>query len=430
MRFAIVGGGASGMFAAANAARMHPGCEVVIFEKKPAVLAKVAVSGGGRCNLTHQCESIADLLENYPQGKNFLKKAFYRFSNADTRQWFEQRNVPLYADAEGCVFPKSNDSQSIIRCLLDECEHYGVTIKTGHELGKLEKTTSGWKLTFTNGELFECDAVMLAVGGLKHSPQFDFIRALQHSVQEPVPSLFSFEVDDPEMQQLMGLTVDPVQVKLAGTKISAQGVLLFTHWGLSGPAILRLSAWAARKLHEADYRFQIAVNWLPQLPLPEVAEILLHMPHQKNVAFLWEHNPFDLPKRLWHFLLEKSQIPENRRWAELTVKERNALQNNLTAQLISVTGRSKVAGEFVTSGGIALSEVDPVTMQSRLHRGLFFGGEFLDVDGLTGGFNLQHAWTSGWIVANSVAVAVATVSKKTKPPTEIKFGRMPDFSKQ
>jgi predicted Rossmann fold flavoprotein len=403
----IIGGGAAGFFCAINAARLHPGLRITIAEKTSKLLSKVKVSGGGRCNVTHACFSIAELAKRYPRGGNFLKKTLHHFSPTQTIQWFAERGIALKTEADGRMFPESNSSQTIIDCFLREANQYGISILMNREVTRLQPIPNGWNIHFGNGAIQAADFVCIACGGFAKPAQFNWLTALGHSIETPVPSLFTFNMPGNPITQLMGVSVDDAAVKINGAKLSEQGPLLITHWGMSGPAILRLSAWGARVLHEKEYHFSISVNWLPGYYEQSMKECLLELRHQLATQALGSRNPFALPQRLWVYLLQQSGTTENTRWTDLPAKAQNLLAKNLCAQEFEVKGKTTFKEEFVTSGGIRLAEIDANTMQSRIVPNLYFAGEIMDVDGITGGFNFQHAWTSGWIAAKAIASRIS-----------------------
>ncbi|MDP1809843.1 MAG: NAD(P)/FAD-dependent oxidoreductase [Sediminibacterium sp.] len=399
----VIGGGAAGFFCAVNAARMNPQLKVIIIEKSNKLLAKVKVSGGGRCNITHACFDIPGLVKRYPRGQNFVKKAFHWFSPNDTIDWFAERGVELKAEADGRMFPVTNNSQTIINCLLTESDKYKVEILMQSEVTSIAPGDNGFILQTSNSQLLTPNYICIASGGYPKSTMFNWLRNLGHTIEEPVPSLFTFNMPDNPITELMGVSVDRAVVKIAGSKLTAEGPLLITHWGMSGPAILRLSAWGARQLADADYQFSLLVNWLPDYQEQNLRADWLSFRDAYAGQKLSGKNPFGLPNRLWVFLLVSSGIHPDIRWADLPSKEQNRLIKNLTAQAFPVNGKTTFKEEFVTCGGVKLSEIDPNSMQSKIQPGIFFAGEVMDVDGITGGFNFQHAWTSGWIAGKSIA---------------------------
>ncbi len=414
-RVVIIGGGAAGFFCAVNAARLNPNLKVILLEKTSKLLSKVRVSGGGRCNVTHACFEVSNLVKKYPRGDRFLKKSFHLFNTNHCIEWFVQRGVTLKTEVDGRMFSITDTSQTIIDCLLKEANHYKVEVMMNREVKSIEQRAgvindsfngegnAGFDIQLLNGELLIADYVTVACGGYPKTAMFNWLTRLGHTVQAPVPSLFTFNMPGNPITALMGVVAENARVKITGTKLEEQGPLLITHWGMSGPAILKLSAWGARVLAETNYHFTIVINWLggqnEQALREEWPKLRLKHATQK----IGNRNPFGLPARLWSYLLLQSEINEDIRWAELPAKQQNKLLANLTAQPFEVNGKTTFKEEFVTCGGISLNEVDGQTMQSKLVPNIFFAGEILDVDGVTGGFNFQHAWTSGWIAAQTIA---------------------------
>ena len=394
-KVAVIGGGAAGFFAALSAAEHHPNASVVLFEKSNKLLAKVKVSGGGRCNVTHACFSPALLSKNYPRGGKQLKKAFSSFHAEHTVDWFTSRGVPLKTEDDGRMFPQANTSQAIIDCLMNASQSAGIEIRMSSPVTAIHSSSqdhSGFEL---HGERF--DRIIVATGGSPKSAGFDWLRALGHSISDPVPSLFTFNMPGESVTERMGLVVHNAIVRIQGTKLSHQGPVLITHWGMSGPAVLKLSAWGARELEQRGYGFTIQVNWVG---LPNEAEVLETMEAVSNEARkkkMVNACPFDLPKNFWTYLLEKSGLDPDSPWMELGKKGRNRLANTMLNDTYTVKGKTTFKEEFVTCGGVMLGEVDFKTMQSRVVPGLYFAGEVLDVDGITGGFNFQAAWTTGFV---------------------------------
>lgn len=398
----VIGGGAAGFFCAVNAARMCPGLKVTILEKSNKLLSKVKVSGGGRCNTTHACFDIPELAKHYPRGQQFLKKAFHWFHTEHTVQWFAERGVELKTEADGRMFPVTDDSQTIIDCLLKEADRYGVSVRTHTEVKGIDLKNGSFALDTSAGNIFT-DYLCVASGGYPKGSMFGWLASLKHTIEPPVPSLFTFNIPNNPVTALMGVSVEKAIVKISGTKLVQEGPLLITHWGLSGPAVLKLSAWGARQLAEADYRFNILVNWIPEWQEQDLRQAWPGFRDQFAAQKVNAKNPFALPARLWQYLVQESGIGADTRWAEIPSKEQNRLIQRLTGQEFNVNGKTTFKEEFVTCGGIRLSEIDPNTMQSRLQPGLFFAGEVMDIDGITGGFNFQNAWTSGWIAAKAVS---------------------------
>lgn len=399
----VIGAGAAGFFCAINAARLHPSLQVTILEKSSKVLSKVKVSGGGRCNVTHACFEIGELSKRYPRGEHFVRKAFHQFFTTDTIQWFQERGVQLKAEADGRMFPVSNSSQTIIDCLLKEVNRYGVEILMNRAVQQLKFEAGKWQVKISNHEIMEADFVCVASGGFPKLQQFDWLKETNHSIVSPVPSLFTFNIPNHPITKLMGVVVPEATIKIQASKLKNTGPLLITHWGMSGPCVLKLSAWGARELQEKNYDFSIVVNWLKDAKEQELKDKLQAIRNSNGSQKICNQNLFQLPGRLWQFLLEEAGCKDEWRWADLPSKEQNKLIQLLCNHPFQVKGKTTFKEEFVTAGGIDLKQVDPNTMQSKLHPRLFFAGEILDVDGITGGFNFQHAWTSGFIAAKAIA---------------------------
>ena len=404
----VIGGGAAGFFCAVNAARLHPLLKVVLLEKSSKLLSKVRISGGGRCNVTHACYSISDMIKKYPRGASFLKKAFHQFFTTDTIDWFAQRGVPLKTEPDGRMFPQSNTSQTIIDCLLDEAGKYKVEIVMNADVQTFYAANDGlhqenFIIKLSDQKTIEADYVCIASGGFPKSSQFEWMTKAGHSIQAPVPSLFTFNIPQNQIVSLMGISVENATVKVVGSKLQQSGPMLITHWGLSGPAVLKLSAWAARELAQKDYHFTIHVNWLPAYNENTLKDKIQQVRFEIATQKIVNRNPFAIPSRLWEYFLQQCGIDADSRWADLPAKEQNKLIKILCAQELDVKGKTTFKEEFVTAGGILLSEIDVNTMQSKIVPNLFFAGEVLDVDGVTGGFNFQSAWTTAWIAAKSIA---------------------------
>jgi predicted Rossmann fold flavoprotein len=402
-RLVVIGGGAAGFFCAVNAARMNPLLEVILLEKTNKILSKVKVSGGGRCNVTHACFEIADMSKNYPRGGNFVKKTFHQFFTTGTIKWFSERGVVLKTEDDGRMFPDTDSSQTIIDCLMREADRYGVQVKMKSEVLGLRSDGVKFVLEFEGGHSILADFVCIASGGFPKTEMFNWLKQTGHTIEAPVPSLFTFNMPGNKVRELPGISVPDAQVKVIGSKLSSRGPLLITHWGMSGPAILRLSAWGAREFAACNYQFSILVNWLGAMKEQELQEQFRSFRFELASQKMNNRNPFGLPQRLWQYLLEESGIHNDLRWADLPSRDQNKLIKNCCAQEFKVSGKTTFKEEFVTAGGIKLSEIDPQTMQSKIIPGLFFAGEILDVDGVTGGFNFQHAWTSGYIAAKAIA---------------------------
>ena len=401
----VIGGGAAGFFCAVNAAKANSTLRVVIVEKSSKLLSKVKISGGGRCNVTHHCFEINELVKRYPRGQHFLKKAFHHFNTTHTIQWFEERGIVLKTEADGRMFPQSNTSQTIIDCLLKEANMHGIAIMMNADVKQLNKQGNLFQLQLADGRQLEADYVCIACGGFPKPEHFSWVQQLGHSIESPVPSLFTFNMPGNPITALTGVSVENAVVKITGTKLSQQGPVLITHWGLSGPAVLKLSAYAARELAQMLYHFSILINWLPQYNEQTLKEAWQGLRKQLASQPIGYKNPFSLSTRLWQYFLQQAEINTEISWTTLTAKQQNKLIQTLTAQPFEVKGKTTFKEEFVTCGGIKLSEINASTMQSRIVPNLFFAGEIMDVDGITGGFNFQHAWTSGWIAAEAIAKA-------------------------
>lgn len=395
MRIAVIGGGAAGFFAAIHAS--GPGREVSIFEKSPKLLSKVKISGGGRCNVTHRPLEISKLVKNYPRGAKFLKKVFPVFKSEDTIDWFEQRGLQLKTEADGRMFPITDSSQSVIDVLLKESQKLGVKVYKSCVVKSIHPNHSnGFSLTTDQGE-FVVDKLIIASGGHPKVAGYDFLKSLNHKLLEPIPSLFTFNTPKESIRELMGLSVPHGLVKIESTKLSYQGPILITHWGLSGPAVLKLSAFGAKWLQEQDYRAKAIINWNAELGeqdyLTQIKNYQLAHPNRK----VFSHSLFDLPARLWEHISLRAEIASDQLYGTLSKKQINKLVQNLFCYILSIEGKTTFKEEFVSAGGIALNEVNPKTMESIFHPNLYFAGEVLDIDGITGGFNFQAAWSTGYL---------------------------------
>jgi hypothetical protein len=400
-RLVVVGGGPAGFFCAVNAARMNPDLEVIILERSGETLSKLKISGGGRCNITHGSLEISEMAKRYPRGRNFVRKAFHRFFATDTVRWFQERGVKIKQEADGRIFPATDSSQTVIDCLRREAALYRVQVRANKRVTRLQ-AAGLWRVKFEDDGM-DADFVCIACGGFPKVAMFSWLEDLGHTVEPPVPSLFTFNMPGSRAPSLRGIAVQDASVKVVGSRLRERGPLLFTHWGMSGPAILSLSAWGARDLAAMQYDFEIRVNWVPSLLEDDLRTLLQSRRSETGGRKIRNGNPFALPQRFWAYALQQSGIDPELRWSDLPGKEMNRLIRNLSSQEFSVRGKTTFKEEFVTAGGIRLSEVDVNTMMSRKRENLFFAGEILDVDGLTGGFNLQHAWTSGFIAASAVS---------------------------
>jgi hypothetical protein len=414
----IAGGGAAGFFAAIACA--EAGSAVTIYESTAHPLAKVKVSGGGRCNVTHACFEPRELVKRYPRGGRELLGAFHRWQPRDTVEWFEQRGVPLKTEPDGRMFPVTDDSQTIVDCLQRAADKAGVRLVLRTGLKSVAKSADGFQVALTNGATVRCDRLLLATGGNRSNTGFEIARQFGHTIEPPVPSLFTFHIDDPRLKELSGVSVGDVATAVRGTKpfdklrapskvagLKERGPLLVTHWGLSGPAILKLSAWGARELHDRDYRFTLAVNWAPAFN-PETLRAELEKARAANPKKqLGTWCPLGLPLRLWEKLLVAAGLNPDALWATLPGAALRTLAAQVGEGEFAVTGKSMFKEEFVTCGGVRLGEIDFKTMESRLQPGLHFAGEVIDVDGITGGFNFQAAWTGGWLAGRAMAGGAA-----------------------
>lgn len=395
----IVGGGAAGFFTAINLAEALPDLRLAILERGKEVLNKVRISGGGRCNVTHAEFLPKELAQQYPRGNKELLGPFHRFMTGDTMAWFEDRGVKLKIEEDGRIFPVSDRSESIIDCFLSEASRLGIKIIKSCPVKTIEKTNEKWNVSTTQGEFFTKKMILCTGSNPK---VWNLLKNLNHTIVPAVPSLFTFNCKDPRLSGLAGISTQ-ASVKIKGSKLEDDGPLLITHWGFSGPAVLKLSAWGARFLSQKSYQFIIEVNWLPQNTSEEIKKKLGELKLSMTKKQVQTHTQFGLPKRLWLRLLTASEIPENQKWANLTKKH----QRDLTAQLcdcqFEINGKSTFKEEFVTAGGINLKEVDFKTFESKLQPGLFFAGEILNIDAVTGGFNFQNAWTGGFLIAQTLA---------------------------
>jgi predicted Rossmann fold flavoprotein len=406
-RIVIIGGGAAGFFAAVNCAEQYRQHEVIILEKSSRVLDKVRVSGGGRCNVTHACWIPRDLIKNYPRGSRELLSVFSRFQPSDTIDWFEQRGVELKVEDDGRMFPTTDNSQTIIDCLTTAAHKAGVKIWYKHAVEQLLPPTEKrpfWDILLHDGNKIAAHKIMVATGS---SPAvWRMLATLGHTIVPPVPSLFTFHINDPRLTGLEGISMPMVTATLASAKLHTEGAALITHWGLSGPAILKLSAWAARLMHAQNYHLPIQINWTWTYTPAECEAYLTDLRTDPNSLRkqITTYPLFDIPARLWRRLLTAANLPETLRWADIANKQIAALAAQLTQSTFNVKGKSTFKDEFVTCGGVSLTEINFKTMESKLHKGLYFGGEVLDVDAVTGGFNFQAAWSTAWIAAGEMGV--------------------------
>lgn len=406
-RIAIVGGGAAGYFAAIACAEANPNARVTLFEASARPLAKVRISGGGRCNVTCSCFEPAELVNGYPRGGRELRGPFSRFQAKDTVEWFESRGVALKTEPDGRIFPTTDRSETITRCLEEAAGRAGVIVRVPSKVGSIRvESGRGSQFVIESGEAKEgpLDAVLLATGSARHG--FALAQALGHSIVTPVPSLFTFNVQDARLRGLAGISVDDAEVELHcadGTRLVQRGPVLVTHWGLSGPAVLKLSAWGARYLHDSKYRGSLRINWTPDFVLHDMLGLLVDHKTSNARRTIHASYPVKLPQRLWSRLAAHSGIDDIATWAHATNEQLSRLASELTGGMYRIEGKGAFKEEFVTCGGVALREVDFRTMESKVCPGLYFAGEILDIDGITGGYNFQAAWTTGWIAGQSMA---------------------------
>ena len=398
----IVGGGAAGFFSAINIVERNPKLKVAILERGKEVLSKLRISGGGRCNVTHACFEPNELVKFYPRGEKELRGPFHQFCSGDTIEWFENHGVELKIEDDGRMFPVSNSSQTIIDCFMKASQKLGITILTGQSVQSIFKTEGKvenyWKID-TQTDSFLAEKLILATGS---NPKiWDMLHTFGHAIVTPVPSLFTFNIKDSRIKDLPGIATQAT-VKVKDTKLESTGPLLITHWGMSGPAILKLSAWGARILHDKNYQFTIEVNWLNDLDTEDVETLLRDLKQEHAKKTVAKKSPFELQNRLWESLVLASGISNETKWADLSKIQLQNLANQLTKGLFQVSGKSTFKEEFVTAGGIDLKEINFKTMESKLHPNLFFAGEIVNIDAITGGFNFQNAWTSGFIVASAI----------------------------
>jgi predicted Rossmann fold flavoprotein len=400
----IIGGGAAGFFCAINIAQKNKKLKIAILEKTGKVLQKVKVSGGGRCNVTHFYEDVHEMQEGYPRGRNFLKKAFYHFSSNDTVQWFLAKGIKLKVESDGRMFPTTDSSETIINCFLQEVAMYNITVLLNQPVelitfNKLEKNFS----VNTKSQLFKTNAICVAMGGQTKLANFECLNAFKHTIDPLLPSLFTFNIAEKSITELAGISLPMVTVKLPHKKLEQTGPMLITHWGFSGPAVLKLSAFAADWLHAVQYCTPFSIRWLPNHSMDEITTALNTAKQQYKGTLCINKNPFGFAQRLWQWLCNNATAGNNVTWQQLSNALLNKLANTLLNSTFTMQGKTTFKEEFVTCGGINISEVDVQTMQSKKQPGLFFAGEVLNVDGITGGYNFQHAWTSAYIAATSIS---------------------------
>lgn len=406
----IVGGGAAGFFAAVETASSNQSIRILILEKSTKLLSKVKISGGGRCNVTHQCFEPAPLSKHYPRGQRELKKLFTIFQAADTVKWFERRGVEMVAEEDGRMFPITHQSQTIVNCFLEEAQRYGVDILTSTEVVRASPENGLFSIVTKDGKKFQSKKMLVAMGGHPQADAYHWIQALGHTIHAPIPSLFTFNDVSKEYADLMGVAVQDAEVRIIGTKYASSGPVLITHWGLSGPAVIRLSAWAAEHLDAVNYVFTAQVNWTGDQTEESIRNLFRVKNRREGRKRISSHPLFHLPQRLWSRLCGKAGVSESMVWAEASAKSLNRLLEFLIRCPFAIKGKTTFKEEFVTCGGVDMKEINLTTMESKIVPGVFFAGEVLNVDGETGGFNFQAAWTTAYVAASSIA-------KKDKSPS-------------
>jgi len=413
-RAVFVGGGAAGFFAALAFTEERTGARAIVLEKGPQFLQKVRISGGGRCNVTHRDFETREFARRYPRGEKELIGLLHRFPARETVAWFEQRGVKLKTETDGRMFPVTDSSQTIIDCLLSESRRLALELRLNAGAESIEKTVSGFDIKLNNGDTLTADVVLLATGGSRTVSMAALATSLGHTLVEPVPSLFTLQIESAWLRRLAGISVADVRLALADSKLAERGALLITHWGLSGPATLRLSAWGARLLHNLDYRFSLLLNWLPAISEEDLHEKLAERIKTQPAKFVVNSPLQPLPARLWEALVLKAGIGPEATWSQIGRAGKHALVRQLTRTEFAVTGKSLNKDEFVTCGGVELNELNFKTMESRVCPGLYFAGECLDIDGITGGFNFQAAWATGWVAGKGMADKIKAEQEKTE----------------
>lgn len=402
----MIGGGAAGFFGAITCAATYRETQVTLLEAARTPLAKVRISGGGRCNVTHHCFDPLQLVQNYPRGGKALRGAFSRFQPQNTIAWFQNHGVELKTEADGRMFPVTDDSETIVNCLLQAANQVGVKLRTAAQVKSIKKLDSRFEITLKTGEKLASEIILLATGSNPRG--YHFAQSLGHNIVSPVPSLFTFNLADSRLHDLAGISVEKAHLRLltpdkkAQKKLLQTGALLITHWGISGPAVLKLSAWGARILHEYQYQIPLEINWLPEYNWASLSDYFLAIKNQYPRRQIVTNSPVNLPKRLWRNLVLQTGISEQQRWAELSKKMLNNLVQELIQGTYKIEGKGVFKEEFVTCGGVNLKEINFQTMSSKICPGLYFAGEILDIDGVTGGFNFQNAWTTGWLAGQAM----------------------------
>jgi len=399
----VIGGGAAGFFGAIQTAEMRPGTNIMILEKTSKLLSKVKVSGGGRCNVTHNCFKSTRLSQHYPRGQKVLKQLFKSFQASHTVEWFATKGIELKSESDGRMFPATNNSQTIIDCFLREADKSNILIEVNRSVIRVTTQDDLFTVICLQGETYYCKKILVAIGGSSNAQSYTWIDALGHAIIKPIPSLFTFNDLGKEFKDLMGITVPQAEIKIAGTKFSEKGPLLITHWGLSGPAVIKLSAWAAEYLHQTNYKFTVLVSWIGPVKEDDIRTLLTEHKKLKGKQKVTSNPLFGLPQRLWLRLCELSTIEEQRIWSELPQKNLNRLIEFIIRCPFAIQGKTTFKEEFVTCGGVDLRDINPETMESKKTENLFFAGEVLNMDGETGGFNFQAAWSTAFIAAKAIA---------------------------
>ncbi len=398
MDIAIIGGGAAGFFAAITAKEQHPFANVTIFEKTNRLLAKVKMSGGGRCNLTNACDSIDEFVEAYPRGKRLMKKLMYSFSNKHTMNWFIARGVPLVTQSDNCIFPQSQNSESIVDCLFEEVNKLRIKVKLAKTIKEISKKDNKIKILFDNTKneyLF--DKVIIATGGSPKRDGLLWLENLGHTISDPVPSLFTFKIQRDEISKLQGIVIPDAICSIQSTNLVSSDALLITDWGFSGPTILKLSSYGARILNEMNYNFTLRINWSGVKDYNQIKEYIIQIKNEESAKQINNFRPYNFPTRLWVYLINKANLNPSKKWIEATQSDVNKLSSIIANDTYQITGRAKFKEEFVTCGGVSLNNINPNTLESKKFKNMYFAGEVLDIDGITGGYNLQAAWTTGYI---------------------------------
>ncbi len=404
MEIAIIGGGASACFSAIELASIIPDAKIVIYEYSSKLLSKVSITGGGRCNISNSFQGIKQLSEAYPRGDKLIKRAFSQFSPQDCHQWFEQKGIELMIEDNYCIYPKSQSALSVVERFYYLLNKYKITIKTSYKIDSIEPLEQGYSLHFADAKLknAKADIVVVATGGYSHLSKYKIFERLNLDIISPVPSLFTLKINDNRLRQLSGISNTHTRISLAGTKFKAEGSLLITDWGFSGPACLKLSSYAARYLHEKDYKAMIHINWLGNKNEQEAQQIIKDLIDKSSEKLIFNCKMANIVKRLWSYLLNRIEIKEDCKCKSLNSKQINKLIQVLINDSYEIIGKANFKEEFVSCGGIALSNININTLECKKHKDLYFCGEILDIDAITGGFNLQAAWSTAYVVAHSI----------------------------